>query len=126
MSTVSRSPEVAARRERLSERREREGDDAADLLGVGRDEHGPLGVGGQLGRPAQRQDPGRRRPPLDLHPVDRLLLGAAEAADAARGEAAEAHRDELRHDAEHADDPLRRHVRVRRRQVVVEAGAIRG
>src|SRR5918998_1161146 len=50
--------------------------------------------------PAPGPRPVGRRPPLDVRAVDRLLLGAAEAAHRVH-----AHRDELGHGAQHADDP---------------------
>ena len=114
-------PEIAPRGECLAEGGERVGDHAADLLRVGRDEHRPLGVGGELRRPAHGHQPVGGGAALDVGAEDRLLLGAAKAA-----RAADPHGHELRHAAEHVDDALGREIRVGRADVVVEHGRRHG
>ena len=115
ISTVSRSPRSRPGGEGLAERGHRVGDHAAALLGVGRDEHRPRRVGGQLGRPAQRQHAVGGRAALDVGAEDRQLLGAAEAVRRRRSRPG---RTPARCRARRR--PLRREVRVGRREVVVE------
>ena len=69
--------DVPPARERLAEGRQREGNGAADLLGVGGREHRGRAVGRPRRGPADRLQAKLRRPPLDA-----VAIGGADAVPA--------------------------------------------